>query len=251
MNKDVTDKLLKDHQPEAIRTRLRQPPKTQNISNAILGAIDGCVTTFAIVSGAVGAGLSAPIALILGFSNLLADGFSMAVSNYESTMAGVDYVENIKKHEEQHIEQIPAGEREEIRQIFQQKGFENEVLESIVDTITSDRELWVNTMLMEEHGLQKTAPGPWKAALVTFTAFVALGAMPLAPLIVQPMDMHDQFFYSGCMAGLVFFTIGMFKSVVFGKPVIQAGLSTLFTGGLAASIAFLTGYLLRTTFALV
>lgn len=50
----------------------------------VYGSIDGTVTTFAVVAGAVGASLSSAIILILGFANLFADGFSMAVSNYLS-----------------------------------------------------------------------------------------------------------------------------------------------------------------------
>jgi len=42
----------------------------------VYGGIDGAVTTFAVVSGAVGAGLSNKIIIILGFANLLADGFA-------------------------------------------------------------------------------------------------------------------------------------------------------------------------------
>jgi VIT1/CCC1 family predicted Fe2+/Mn2+ transporter len=50
----------------------------------VYGGIDGTITTFAIVSGVVGASLNSSIILILGFANLFADGFSMAVSNYLS-----------------------------------------------------------------------------------------------------------------------------------------------------------------------
>ncbi len=56
----------------------------------VYGGIDGSVTTFAIVAGAVGASLSSAIILILGFANLFADGFSMAVSNYLSTKSHLD-----------------------------------------------------------------------------------------------------------------------------------------------------------------
>ena len=51
----------------------------------VFGAIDGAVTTFAVVAGAMGASLSSLIVLILGFANLFADGFSMAMSDYLST----------------------------------------------------------------------------------------------------------------------------------------------------------------------
>lgn len=50
----------------------------------VYGSIDGTVTTFAIVSGAMGAGLSAGIVIVLGVANVLADGLSMASGNYLS-----------------------------------------------------------------------------------------------------------------------------------------------------------------------
>lgn len=50
----------------------------------VYGGIDGTITTFAIVSGVIGAALSSSVVLILGFANLIADGFSMAVSNFFS-----------------------------------------------------------------------------------------------------------------------------------------------------------------------
>lgn len=56
----------------------------------VYGGIDGAVTTFAIVAGAVGASLNPAIVLILGFANLFADGFSMAVSNYLSVKSQLD-----------------------------------------------------------------------------------------------------------------------------------------------------------------
>ncbi|MFP4143834.1 MAG: VIT1/CCC1 transporter family protein [Phycisphaeraceae bacterium] len=48
----------------------------------IYGANDGLVTTFAIVSGVVGARLPALVVVILGFANVIADGFSMGASNF-------------------------------------------------------------------------------------------------------------------------------------------------------------------------
>jgi vacuolar iron transporter family protein len=55
------------------------------VSEFVYGGIDGAVTTFAIVAGSLGAALNSSIILVLGAANLLADGFSMAVSNYLST----------------------------------------------------------------------------------------------------------------------------------------------------------------------
>ncbi len=52
------------------------------LKDFIYGAIDGAVTTFAVVSGVAGAGLSTSIIIILGIANLIADGFSMATGNF-------------------------------------------------------------------------------------------------------------------------------------------------------------------------
>ena len=51
----------------------------------VYGGMDGIVTTFAVVAGAVGGNLGITPIVILGFSNLLADGFSMAVGDYLSS----------------------------------------------------------------------------------------------------------------------------------------------------------------------
>jgi VIT1/CCC1 family predicted Fe2+/Mn2+ transporter len=61
--------------------------KQKYFPDLIFGGIDGIVTTFAIIAGVVGASLGSFVIFILGIANLLADGFSMAVSNYLSTKA--------------------------------------------------------------------------------------------------------------------------------------------------------------------
>ena len=52
------------------------------IRELIYGANDGIITTFAVVAGVAGGGLSLQPVLIVGAGNLLADGLSMGVGNY-------------------------------------------------------------------------------------------------------------------------------------------------------------------------
>ena len=80
---------------------------TSYLPDFIYGGIDGSVTTFAIVAGVTGASLSPKIVLILGFANLFADGFSMAVGNYLSTKSKKEYADKIRKSEERSIREIP------------------------------------------------------------------------------------------------------------------------------------------------
>ena len=248
MKKNRHEELLREHNPETIKQRLDRSTRPSMISDAVLGGVDGCVTTFAVVSGAVGAGFPSSVALVLGLANLIADGFSMAISNYESIKAQQEFAESVRLTEQEHIDKVPAGEREEIRQIFQKKGFTGEVLEKIVDTISSDKRLWIETMLTEEHGMQKIGPNPFKSAVTTFFAFVFVGTMPLIPFLIPGLEEQLQFIISACVAGIMFFLIGMMKSIIFAKPVFRSGLNTLLTGSTAAGLAFLTGYLLRDIF---
>ena len=240
--------LIREHRPEMIRKRLSRGGKRQNISDAMLGGIDGCITTFAVVSGSVGAGFPSSVAVILGFANLFADGFSMAISNYESSKAEQEFIEGIEKSEKRHIDEIPEGEREEVRQIFRAKGFDEELLEQVVEKITSDKRIWLEVMLTEEHGLSKTAPKPSISAAVTFLAFTSVGAVPLMPYILSSLDMNQQFSISALLAGAMFFSIGMLKSVALAQPVFLSGVRTLLTGGTAAALAYFTAYFLRETF---
>ena len=249
MKKASIEELARAHDPDVIRKRLQQAPKSQNISDAVLGGIDGCVTTFAVVAAAVGAGFPASVALILGFANLIADGFSMAVSAYESNKAKQEYTQSLREMEEEHIDIIPEGEREEIRQIFINKGFEGELLEKIVAIICEDRKLWVDTMLIEEHGIHHQAdPDPFGSAWATFVAFILIGTMPLLPFLATSLPMNQQFAISTALAAIMFFMIGSLKSLLFDQPYFLSGMRTLLNGGTAAALAFFTGYLLREVF---
>lgn len=240
--------LEAEHRPAAIRSRLDGIQQHSYVGDAVLGGIDGCVTTFAVVAGAVGGGFPAVVAIVLGFANLLADGFSMAVSNYQNTKSQREFVEEARRTEERHIEQIPEGEREEIRQIFARKGFADETLDRIVDVITQDRQLWVNTMLTEELGLQIDGPSPLRAAAATFLAFFVVGVIPLIPFLVPTLTPTQTFGASAVVTALAFFGIGMGKGFVLGRSMVRSGVETLFVGGMAALLAYAVGAWLRLAF---
>lgn len=61
-----------------------------NLREFVYGGMDGAVTTFAVVTGAAGANLGVEVILILGYANVLADGFSMAVGSYLSEKSDQD-----------------------------------------------------------------------------------------------------------------------------------------------------------------
>ena len=238
-------KLEAEHRPEAIQKRLAAKPSHSYVRDAVLGGIDGCVTTFAVVSGVFGGGFPSQVAIVLGFANLLADGFSMAVSNYEGTKSQTEMVEEARTREMRHIRQIPEGEREEIRQIFARKGFQGETLEEIVNTITQNPQLWVETMVREEMGMQVEGPHPLRAAMATFIAFLSIGFIPLIPFFIPQLTPGQAFMLSSIITAISFFGIGLIKGLVSRRAVFWSGIETLLTGGGAAILAYLVGLWLR------
>lgn len=238
--------LIPEHSSKAISERLEGKIKQDYLGDFVLGAIDGCVTTFAVVAGVAGSGLPKSIAIILGVSNLIADGFSMAAGNYQSAQSDVQLIEKVRKVEARHIEEVPEGEREEVRQIYKKKGFQGETLENIVETITDDKELWIDTMVTEEFGLQLESSNPLRSALSTFTAFILVGLIPLIPFFI-PIDFSSRkmFSFSAISTGIAFFIIGTIKGKMVHRPILRSGIETLIIGGSAASIAYFVGYFLQ------
>ena len=241
-------RLEVEHTPWAVRRRLRRRPSPSYLHDFIYGAIDGAVTTFAVVSGVAGADLGASVVIILGGANLIADGFSMAVSNYLGSRAERQRRELARREEELHIRLVPEGEREEIRQIFASKGFEGQDLERVVDVITSDAELWAETMMMEELGYGSSQPNELRAAATTLLAFLTVGFLPLAAYVydlITPGEVDQAFAWSAVMTGIAFFVVGSMKARFVEQSWWRSGLETLVVGGLAAALAYAVGALLK------
>lgn len=227
-----------EHSPEAIRARLTNAPRTSYLRDWVYGGIDGSVTTFAIVTGVGGASLSSRIILILGIANLLADGFSMAASNYLGTRTEIQEAEALRAIEQRHIESNAEGEREEVRQIFAAKGFAGDDLERAVKIVTSDHTRWIDLMLAEEYGLARATRSATAAALATFSAFLVCGLVPLLPFLLR---LPNAFALSIVMTGCAFFLIGSARSKWLLLSWWRAGAETLALGAIAAALAYGAG----------
>jgi vacuolar iron transporter family protein len=241
----MTSNLTHSHDPVEIRQRLTRDRQPSYLRDAILGGIDGCITTIAVVASVAGAGLPGMVAFVLGLASLVADAFSMGVSNYQAVKSDQEARGRLRQQEETHIDLVPGGEREEIREIFRLKGFGGEVLEHIVNTISADRVLWRDTMLQEEYGIPLHGPSALKAGGATFAVFISVGALPLTPFLVPAFSGVEYFLASAVVTALALFSIGWIKGLVLDTRRFQAGIETLLMGGGAAVLAFLFGFFLE------
>lgn len=242
-----TAAIHRDHTPDAIARRLARGHRVSYLPDAVYGAIDGGVTTFAVVSGVAGAALAPEIVLILGLANLIADGFSMGAANFAGLRAEQQQADRARREEHHEIHVHPEGEREEIRQIFAAKGIEGEALESVVDAITADEHRWVQVMLAEEHGVTDNPKSPLRAGLATFAAFVVCGSIPLVPYVAAwaGVEVPQVFLISAAFTVVSFALVGAFKARFVDQPSWLAALETIGIGGIAATLAYAIGFLLR------
>lgn len=244
---DGPDNLRDSHTPAAVAARLEDGAKVSYLPDGVYGAIDGTVTTFAVVAGVAGADLSVSVVLILGLANLIADGFSMGAANFAGVRAERQQVDRTRREELHEIREHPEGEREEVRQIFAAKGIEGDTLDRVVEVITADETRWLNIMLSEEHGVSGTVKSAWRAGAATFGAFLVCGAIPLVPYLIQwaGVSMDHTFGISAACTVVAFGAIGAFKSRFVDQPAWSASLETIGIGGAAAVLAYVVGFLLR------
>ena len=217
------------------------------IGEFIYGGIDGSVTTFAVVAGAAGANLDSAVVIILGFANLFADGFAMSVGSYLSTKSEKQNYDKHKAIEYWEVDHLPEKEREEIREIYQAKGFEGELLEQVVAKITEDKDRWVDVMMKEELEMTEETKSPFQMGLVTFISFLLMGFIPLIVYVIDYTRGFeaDLFLYSSVLTFITFGAIGFAKSYVTATSKVRGVLETLFLGGSAAVLAYYVGVLLE------
>ncbi len=169
-----------------------------------------------MVSGAVGAGLENSVIIILGFANLLADGFAMSVGAYLSAKTVKDNYNKHKNIEYWEVENLPEKERDEVVEIYKEKGFDGELLEQVVDVITSDKDRWVDVMMKEELQMSEETKSPFKIGFVTYISFISIG---LIPLVIYVWNFFwgfngDLFIWTSLLTSLAFVFIGFLKTYV-------------------------------------
>ncbi|MDX5435903.1 MAG: VIT1/CCC1 transporter family protein, partial [Pontibacter sp.] len=200
---------------------------------------------------ATGADFDIPVVIVLGFANLIADGFSMSVGNFFSTKASLDAYEEHKATERWEIENLRDTEVQEIRDIYQKKGFEGDLLEQVVAVITSNKEVWVDTMMKEELELSKNHTSPYQTAGMTFFSFLLIGFIPLAAYVfalIFDTSRENLFIYACILTGVALGIIGVLKSIVNKKNILQGIAETLFLGGVAAVLSYFVGAVLENLF---
>ena len=215
------------------------------IRDIVYGGNDGIVTTFAVVAGTVGAGMPRYVIIILGLANLLADGSSMATGAYLSLKSEFDQFKRLWKEERKEIDDDPEVEREEIREYLESKGMKGEELEKALAAITSNNELWVDVMMLCEHGMTKDSyEKPMQHGAMTFLSFTVFGIIPLIPYIFT-LDPAQRFPVAIATTFIALCALGLTRSIVTRERIFRGPLEVVSVGAIGAFVAYGVGVLLR------
>jgi len=239
-------KLNYQHQKEQYLHSQIDPHRrsTSGLSDVILGGQDGLVNVLGVILGIAAATNDPRIVMVAGLAATFAESISMGAVAYTSTLADADYYDSERERELRHIEQIPKLERAEVSQIYTEKGFEGELLERIVNTITANPDVWVTVMMAEEHQLAPVNRGQaWKSALVVGISAIVGSLIPLAPFAVLPVA--TSMWVSVLVTALVLFAVGAYKAqVTVGKPG-RSGLEMAIIGTVSALVGYAVGLALK------
>ena len=224
----------------------------ESIRNVIYGVNDGLTATLGVLAGVGGATINSRVVLIGGLSAMVASGVSMAGGAYLASKSQREVFEGQLAREAAEIEAMPDLERAELVKIYRSKGLTREEASTIVERITSDKKVWLETQAREELGLDVTHfENPVREGLVAGISTLIGGAIPVMGYLLGRLLLGAAF---GGLATLVvafvvsavfLFAIGSARSFFTGKGGIRSGLEMLAVGAVVAALTYGVGLLFR------
>ena len=212
------------------------------IRDLVFGFGDGINTSLGIVAGVGGAVISADVVILAALIGMFTGAKAMAVQNYLAVKSHREILESEIKREKFEIENMPDRERQEIEQVYRAKGFEGKELDMVVDKITSNKDVWLKTMLTEELGLNLDVIGsPVKGALIMFGAFLLGGILPILPYFVVKAGLISSvtaIVVAIVMSIISSFVVGALKAKLAKKNWIKGGIEMAGLGTGVALVGF-------------
>lgn len=216
--------------------------KKSRLSEVILGGQDGLVNVLGVVLGGAAASQDKRIVLAVGLAAVFAESISMAAVAYTSKLAERDYYYSEMEREKREMEEVPEMEREEIRQIYKEKGLKGKLLEDVVDVITSDKKIWLETMMSDELKLSPVEKSePYHALLIVGISTLVGSFIPLIPFFF--LSIQAGIYVSLFVSALSLFIVGVIKAKLTIGYWIKSGIQMTAIGILSALAGYFIGSL--------
>jgi predicted membrane protein (TIGR00267 family) len=232
------------HEPDEERGGI-----ARSLRDIILGGQDGLVNVLGLVLGVAAATAQLRIIIAAALAATFSESIAMGGVAYTSALAERDYYLAQLEREKREVEEVPDIERQEVREIFRQKGLHGEVLERVVQEITSDKQIWVDVMMRDELHLQPvSSKGTVRRSFVTFLATLIGSLIPLIPFIFVPLaglSVTTATILAVPLCAVVLFAVGAYKAITLVGDWRLSGLEMLIIGMVSAAAGYGIGRLLH------
>jgi VIT1/CCC1 family predicted Fe2+/Mn2+ transporter len=226
----------------AVRRRHSHDTGKDVFRDVILGGQDGLVNILGIVLGVMAGGGDRTVLISAGFAAAITESISMGAVGYTSTVADRDYYAAQRAVEEASLTDDPEMERDELRELYKNKGFSGPLLDQVVATITANRDKWLGTIMEEELHLEPVATADIVRSSVVITLATLVGHLiPLAPFLF--LSQSPALILAIILSAIVLFGVGAYSAITRVGTWWKQGPRMVLIGLGAAGLGFLIGAL--------
>ena len=212
----------------------------RRVREVVFGAQDGLVSIVALVTAVAVAGADNTIVLIAGLAGALSGMISMATGAYLGSKAEQEVQRAEIAQEAQELEEHPAEELAELVVLYQREGMSFKEAQSVADHISTDKDLWLQTLVEKELGLSAVVTSnPIKDAATMGAAFSIGAALPIIPFFFADGKAAITASVAAALTGL--FVLGVGKGRVVRKSPLFEGVLVLLIGAASAAVGFALG----------
>lgn len=242
------EEIKKAHDPKVIHHSIHHKEDhltSFNLPEIILGGQDGLVNVLGVILGVAAATATSKIIIVAGLAATFAESVSMAAVAYTSKLTEADYYQSEYEREKWEIENVPQGEREEIKALYENYGFKGKVLDEIVSKITSDKDVWLKVMMEQELKLEKVDRKQALPDAVTVGVSALIGSfIPLLPFFFMPVK--TAIYTSLVISTVTLFAVGYYKArQTLGRQLIRQAVEMAVIGMLSAAIGYVVGTIFK------
>ncbi len=213
------------------------------LSDLILGSQDGLVNVLGILLGLTAAAADVKVFFVAALAALGAESISMAAVAYTSTFARRRVYLKQARRERQEMKDVPEEEKEEVKQVFRNWGYEGKELEDITKHIVKNPKAMLEFMMSHELDLAPVARSDATRSFLIVGTSTVLGSLtPLIPYLFVGTNIVAGTTASIIFSGSVLFFIGAYEAKTTVGSLFRSGLQMALIGLTAGVVGFLIGH---------
>jgi vacuolar iron transporter family protein len=230
---DLTPDTVKNYHNELWHT-----PKGKFLKDIIFGANDGIVTTVAFMIATIHAISDTTTLIWVVIIEVIAGALSMGAGAFMAKRTESLFFQNELNRETYEIEHSPQHEINEVKEFFEEYGFNPEERDMATNRIISDKKRWLRFMMKEEFGVHDTHFESGIQSGIVMTLSFLLGALPL----VIPILFWGHVPEAVALLGMILlFTTGLLRYKFTNQKPFWAGIENVTLGIVIMAISELLG----------